>query len=135
MSSRKSGSAFDRDRFESYCNLGCTEQEISDLFGGMDRRTLDRACRKEYGMSFSRVYRLKTGPVRLALRKNQLLLSKTSAMMAVFLGKNLLGQSDHPEPPVDESVIRESNAQMLALADLINRPEAGRTIEEMEADT
>ena len=52
-----------------------------------------------------------------------------------ILGKNLLGQSDHPEPPVDESVIRESNAQMLALADLINRPEAGRTIEEMEADT
>jgi hypothetical protein len=54
-------------------------------------------------------------------------------MMAIFLGKNMLGQSDHPEPPVGENIIRESNEQMLALADLINRPLPVRTIEQLSA--
>jgi len=123
----------DKNMFEVYCQLACSEQDICDLFGGVDHDTLDEWCRKTYGMAFEQIYRKKVSPVKLALRKNQLLLSKTSSMMAIFLGKNMLGQSDHPEPPVGENIIRESNEQMLALADLINRPLPVRTIEQLSA--
>ncbi|MBQ9008981.1 MAG: hypothetical protein IJ088_06585 [Clostridia bacterium] len=123
----------DKNMFEVYCQLACSEQDICDLFGGVDHKTLDEWCQKTYGMAFEQIYRKKVSPVKLALRKNQLLLSKTSSMMAIFLGKNMLGQSDHPEPPVGENIIRESNEQMLALADLINRPLPVRTIEQLTA--
>lgn len=123
----------DKNMFEVYCQLACSEQDICDLFGGVDHNTLDEWCQKTYGMAFEQIYRKKVSPVKLALRKNQLLLSKTSSMMAIFLGKNMLGQSDHPEPPVGENIIRESNEQMLALADLINRPLPVRTIEQLSA--
>ena len=125
------GAAIDRNTFEMFCQLACTEQDICDHFGGIDHNTLDEWCRKEYGMGFEQVYKQKVGPVKIALRKNQLLLSKTSSMMAIFLGKNMLGQSDHPETPIGENIIRESNEQMLALADLINRPLPVRTIESL----
>ena len=123
----------DKNMFEVYCQLACSEQDICDLFGGVDHKTLDEWCQKTYGMGFDQIYRKKVSPVKLALRKNQLLLSKTSSMMAIFLGKNMLGQSDHPEPPVNENIIRESNEQMLALADLINRPLPVRTLEQISA--
>lgn len=123
----------DKNAFEMYCQLACTEQDICDHFGGIDHKTLDAWCQREYGMSFEQIYKQKVGPVKIALRRNQLMLSKTSSMMAIFLGKNMLGQSDHPEAPIGENIIRESNEQMLALADLINRPLPVRTIESLTA--
>ncbi|MBQ8094985.1 MAG: hypothetical protein IJ242_15645 [Clostridia bacterium] len=123
----------DKHYFETYCQLACSEQDICDFFGGIDHKTLDEWCQAEYGMGFEQVYKQKVTPVKVALRKNQLLLSKSSSMMAIFLGKNMLGQSDHPEQPIDENIIRESNEQMLALADLINRPLPVRTIETLNA--
>ena len=118
--------------FEAYCRMGCTEQEICEMFGGIEHDDLEAWCQKEYEMHFEQVYKMKLGPVKLALRKHQLELSQTSSMMAIFLGKNILGQSDHPELPVDGNIIRESNEQMLALADLINRPSPVRTLESLE---
>lgn len=40
-------------------------------------------------------------PLKIQLRKNQLDLSKKSAAMAIWLGKQYLGQRDQPEENID----------------------------------
>ena len=56
-----------------------------------------RWCVREFGCTFQE-YRRQNGAMflKIQLRKNQISLSKTSAAMAIFLGKNYLGQSDEP---------------------------------------
>ena len=37
---------------------------------------------------------------KIRLRRSQIKLAETSAAMAIFLGKNLLGQSDNPQKEI-----------------------------------
>lgn len=64
----------------------------------------------------------------------QFKLAEKSAAMAIFLGKNILGQSDYPDNGGGDEVVENANAQVHALADLINSPVENLTIEEVEAD-
>ena len=56
---------------------------------------MTRWCKREFGMTFQE-YSQQNGGValKIKLRKNQIELSKKSAAMAIFLGKNYLGQKD-----------------------------------------
>lgn len=60
----------------------------------------------------------------------QFRLAEKSAAMAIFLGKNILGQSDYPENGDDE-VIKRANEQVQSLADLINNPVPNVEIEDV----
>jgi hypothetical protein len=51
--------------------------------------------------------------LKIQLRRNQMNLSKSSAAMAIFLGKNLLGQTDKVEQTVMEVEDLSSLAEML----------------------
>lgn len=93
---------FDKEQFEKLCELQCTKQEICSWFDTTDK-TLERWCKREYKAGFSEVFAQKRGRGKIALRRMQLTLAKKSASMAIFLGKNWLGQTDHP---IDE---QESN--------------------------
>jgi phosphopantetheine--protein transferase-like protein len=57
--------------------------------------TLSRWCKRTYGMTFQE-YIKKVGcmGMKIRIRRNQLKLSEKSAAMAIFLGKNYLGQTD-----------------------------------------
>lgn len=101
---------FDKETFEKLCGLQCTEEEICDWFETTDK-TLSRWCQRTYKMSFSEVRIKKAVKGKMSLRRAQFELAKKSAAMAIFLGKNYLGQSD--------SVKVESRADGL-LADLID---------------
>lgn len=61
----------------------------------------------------------------------QFVLARKSAAMAIFLGKNILGQSDYPDIGASEETIENANAQIHALADLINHPVENVTIESL----
>lgn len=61
-------------------------------------------------------------------------LAEKSAAMAIFLGKNILGQSDYPEDNRHEDAIKEANSQIQALADLINNPVEDVDIESLSDD-
>ena len=63
----------DKKEFEKLCALQCTKEEI---------------C------GFSEVFREKRGTGKISLRRMQFQLAKKSAAMAIFLGKNWLGQTD-----------------------------------------
>jgi hypothetical protein len=84
----------DRDQFERFCSILCTEEEIAGFFK-CDVRTLERWCRREFGKTFVEVYKIYAANGKMSLRRMQFKLAEKSAAMAIFLGKNLLGQTDY----------------------------------------
>ena len=93
---------FDQHTFENLIGIGCGQDEITWWFRDPSGKpanidTLSRWCVRTYGMTFQE-YRRQNGAIslKIQLRNNQLALSKKSAAMAIFLGKNYLNQSDNP---------------------------------------
>lgn len=89
----------DKKQFENLCALQCTEKEMCGWFDVCED-TLNSWCKATYKdeegkpMCFSDVFAQKRGKGMISLRRNQVRLSETSASMAIWLGKNWLGQSD-----------------------------------------
>ena len=83
----------DKNQFEKLCGLQCTQQEICSWFDVTDK-TLSTWCRRTYHMSFSEVFRQKRVMGKISLRRAQFHLAEKSAAMAIFLGKQYLGQRD-----------------------------------------
>lgn len=83
----------DQKQFENLCGLQCTKEEICGFFGITDK-TLENWCKRTYKIGFSEVFRQKRGTGRISLRRSQFRLAEKNAAMAIFLGKQYLGQSD-----------------------------------------
>ena len=103
---------FDEKEFADLISIGCDQDEICWWFRDengkpANKDTLSRWCKRVYGLSFQE-YRKKNSLMKLKieLRKNQLELSKKSAAMAIFLGKNYLNQRDCMEFDDTESIAR-----------------------------
>ena len=93
---------YDKKVFVDLIGIGCGADEICWFFRDESGKpanidTLSRWCVREFGCTFQE-YRRQNGAMflKIQLRKNQIALSKTSAAMAIFLGKNYLGQADEP---------------------------------------
>ena len=80
-------------QFESLCALQCTKAEVCGFFHITDK-TLDRWCRRTYKMSFSEVFAQKRGMGKISLRRSQWRLAESNANMAIWLGKQYLGQTE-----------------------------------------
>jgi len=91
----------DQKEFEKLCFLQCTKQEFCSWFDTTDK-TLERWCKETYGMGFSEVFRIKRENGIISLRRTQFQLAEKSPAMAIFLGKNLLGQTDKMEQTVND---------------------------------
>jgi len=106
---------FDRKQFVDLIGLGCTEKEICWWFRDSTGKpanadTVTRWCKREFGMTFKEFYDKNSAMyLKVKLRKNQLALSKVSAAMAIFLGKNYLDQKDSFET-VDNTPIEKMDA-------------------------
>ena len=91
---------FDKKIFVDLIGLGCTQEEICWFFRDDTGKpanidTLSRWCKREFKKNFQDFKKENGGIMRnIQLRKNQLELSKKNAAMAIFLGKNYLGQKD-----------------------------------------
>lgn len=79
----------------------------------MTDKTLTRWCRDTYGMSFSEIYAIKRGSGKISLRRAQFELAKKNAAMAIFLGKQYLGQSDNPVQESKTGEILDSLQELL----------------------
>lgn len=86
----------DVDQFEKLCNIQCTKEEIAGWFN-CSEDTIENFCKKVYKTSFSVVFKSHSGKGKVSLRRNQFKLSETNVTMAIFLGKQYLGQSDKIE--------------------------------------
>lgn len=94
-----------KDQFEKLCGLQCTKEEICGWFDVTDK-TLDRWCKEMYKEDFSDVFAKKRECGKISLRRAQFQLAQKSAAMAIFLGKNYLGQRDSVEYEDKESLAR-----------------------------
>lgn len=87
---------FSAELFESLCGIMCTEEEICGVLKTTDK-TLNNWLRRTYGMDFSEAQKRFSARGKASLRRYQFNLAKKNAAMAIFLGKNYLGQSDTVE--------------------------------------
>lgn len=83
----------DKKTFENLCGIQCTLLEICSVFD-VDDKTLTSWCKSTYGMPFSEIFQLKRGKGQVSLRRMQWKLAEKNTAMAIFLGKQYLGQKD-----------------------------------------
>ncbi len=89
----------DQSQFEKLCKMQCTEEEIAGWFDcSVD--TIERWCKRTYGKRFAEVFAQKREGGKASLRATQFKLAQKSPAMAIFLGKNWLGQTDRMEQRV-----------------------------------
>jgi hypothetical protein len=88
-----------REDFEKLCNMQCTLEEIAGFFDCCED-TIQNWCKATYTdsngnpMNFSVVYKKYSAYGKISLRRAQFRLAEKSAAMAIFLGKQYLGQKD-----------------------------------------
>lgn len=101
----------DQTQFEKLCAMQCPLDEIAGWFM-CSEDTIERWCKRTYTnendepMGFAEVYAIKRQGGRISLRRAQFELAKKSAAMAIFLGKQYLGQRDNIQYEDRESIER-----------------------------
>ena len=93
MAGGRQPAEIDQKIFENLCAIQCTMKEICAVLEVTDK-PLTAWCRRTYGKSFSEIYAEKRLPGLVSLRRTQFRMAEKSAAMAIFLGKNYLGQTD-----------------------------------------
>jgi len=104
---------------EKLCFLQCSELEVAEWFHcSID--TIARRVREKFGVSFAEYFAKKRVGGLISLRRNQFNLTRKSAAMAIFLGKNYLGQKDAHEVGgiKDQPVEVEINAKSKLIDEL-----------------
>lgn len=110
----------DKKYFEKLCMLQCTEKEICSFFEVCED-TLNSWCKRNYkdehgkSMNFSDIFEQKRANGKISLRRNQVQLSAKSATMAIWLGKQWLGQTDKAVVVVQEKEADPLSAALEAL--------------------
>lgn len=83
----------DNEQFKKLCELQCTKEEIAGFFNCGESK-IETYCKEEYGDSFQDVFKRLSVGGKMSLRRYQFELAKHNASMAIFLGKQMLGQRD-----------------------------------------
>lgn len=116
---------FDKKTFIDLVGLGCTQEEICWFFRDDTGKTanidtLTRWCKRTFGMTFQE-YSRQNGfmALKIQLRKNQFKLSAKSAAMAIWLGKQYLGQKDNVEL-AGVTITEETRKAITGLLDAID---------------
>ena len=92
-------------QFESLCAIQCTKEEICDVLD-VTEKTLNNWCKETYGEGFSLVFSKKRALGKASLRRNQWKLAeKGNSTMLIWLGKQILKQSESPTQ--DEIKLKE----------------------------
>ena len=91
------GNCINKEQFESLCKIHCTRDEICAVLGITDV-TLYAWLKQQYGenASLKEIMAYYQAGGKASLRRIQWKQAETNPAMAMFLGKNYLGQSDRP---------------------------------------
>ena len=82
--------------FVKLCGLQCTLDEIAGWFD-FSPDTIERWCKRELKTSFAEAYKKHSAQGKISLRRAQFRIAERNASMAIFLGKQYLGQKDMPD--------------------------------------
>lgn len=114
--------------FESLCAIQCTKEEICAVLD-VSEKTLNSWCNSVYGENFSLVFNKKREFGKSSLRRTQWKLAEKNATMALWLGKQYLGQRDSFPDEIDYT---EVNKGIMNIANLINNPVKNRTEKDID---
>jgi|SRR5208337_1028438 len=89
------------EQFEQLCGFQCTQSEIAE-FLKIHPNTLSDRAKEYYEEDYSTIYKQYSSCGKVSLRRNQFVLSKKNAGMAIWLGKQWLGQKDISKDEVYE---------------------------------
>jgi len=99
----------DKKIFENLCKKFARSGEIASILD-VHRTTLYSWAEREYNKPFKEVFEQFTNHAKVSLRAMQFNLAKSNATMAIFLGKQYLGQTDNP---ISEDSINDSQISNL----------------------
>ena len=80
-------------KVDNMCKIQCTASEICSILD-ISEDTLSRRCEEDHNMRFAEYSTIKREGGKASLRRTQWQHAEKNPAMAMFLGKNLLGQSD-----------------------------------------
>jgi hypothetical protein len=84
------------DQVLYWINLQATQEEVAGSFH-VSVETLNGRLLDHFGVNFSELRKRCDGEAKLSLRRYQFNLAKTNTSMAIWLGKQWLGQKDHDQ--------------------------------------
>lgn len=97
-----------QETFEKLCGIMCTLDEIAGVFS-CSEDTIERWCKETYKETFADTSKRFQGTGKSSLRRMQFKLAERSAAMAIWLGKQYLGQKDTVEIENKEALNRLDN--------------------------
>lgn len=117
-----------KEQFESLCNLQCTIEEIAGFFK-CNKDTINAWCKRTYDEGFSETYKKYSQNGKISLRRYQYRLAEKNASMAIWLGKQWLGQTEKQE------VMFTENNKLQVMSDYIGGIKSGKTKDAGRKDT
>lgn len=112
----------DYETVEKLAHIQCTQEEIAN-FLGCSRDTLIR------DKDFATHYKKGLDGGKMSLRRIQFKLAEKNSSMAIFLGKQYLGQKDNPDENGKDNKI---NNNILNIANLLNNPMPNRSEKDVQ---
>lgn len=99
----------DAEQFKKLCSIQCTLGEIASWFR-CSEDTVERWCKRELHMSFAEAFKTWSADGKISLRRTQFRMAETNVSMAIWLGKQYLGQKESTDVSVsmnDDDTIKE----------------------------
>ena len=94
----------DWNQFEQLCGLQCTQSEIASMLH-ISVDTVQKRVKENYLCEYTEAYKRYQEAGKCSLRRNQFVISKRNASMAIWLGKIWLGQRDPANEEAKEDML------------------------------
>lgn len=118
--------------FENMCRIQCTSEEIAGIFE-VSLSTLRRFVKDVYNQPFERVYKIYASGGRASLRRYQFAQAEKNPIMAIWLGKQYLGQRDNADVHLVANS-DEPDPLTLALKNTVKRKKNTKIVIDVEVD-
>lgn len=92
----------DSEQFKKLCAIQCTLGEIASWFK-CSEDTVERWCKREFGKGFAESFKTYSADGKISLRRTQFKMAEHNVSMAIWLGKQYLGQRDVVEAQMPEA--------------------------------
>lgn len=111
----------DAEQLKKLCAIQCTLEEIASWFK-CSEDTIERFCKREFDCSFADTFKTYSADGKISLRRTQFRMAETNCAMAIWLGKQYLGQKEQQEISLisDDDSIKE-------MSDYFANKQAGNT--------
>lgn len=90
-------------QIEKMLSIMCTKEEIKGVLGRTDKY-INMLCVEYYGKEYEEIVSLYQGLAKSNLRRIQFDHAEKNPVMAIWLGKQYLGQSDRVETKTEEKI-------------------------------